>query len=207
MSSWVCFFKPSGSCIDQNSFANDPSNSSSLVISYGIEEYIVEENDGGEGCSLNEAAPVMHQASSVVVSGLRASVGLKRYPSNHRITEYIVEENNGGEVCSLDGMCLYYKKRSPKDEQLGARCVLALEAAPIMHQPSSVVASGLEAGVGPSDIHQTIGVNVEYIVEENDGGKGCSLDGKHLYCKRRALEDEQLGARLMVALEVAHVMH
>ncbi len=46
-------FKPSGSCINQNPFANDPSNSNSLVISSGIAEYIVEENDGGEGCSLD----------------------------------------------------------------------------------------------------------------------------------------------------------
>ncbi|KAF2304386.1 hypothetical protein GH714_002865 [Hevea brasiliensis] len=246
-----------GSCIDQNPFANDPSNSSSLIISSGIAEYIVEENDGGEGCSLNEAAPVMHQPSSVAASGLGAGVGLSDIhqtigvageaqhsqrnihmrrasedeqlgllfipsgscinqnlfandPSNSnslvissRIAEYIVEENDSGEGCSLDGMRLYCKKRAPQDEQLGTRCVLALEAAPIMHQPSSVVASGLGAGVGPSDIHQTI----EYIVEENDGAEGFSLDGKHLYCKRRAPEDEQLGIGLVLALEAALVMH
>ncbi|KAF2304392.1 hypothetical protein GH714_030698 [Hevea brasiliensis] len=189
-----------GSCIDQNPFANDPSNSSSLIISSGIAEYIVEENDGGEGCSLNEAAPVMHQPSSVAASGLGAGVGLSDI---HQTIEYIVEENDSGEGCSLDGMRLYCKKRAPQDEQLGTRCVLALEAAPIMHQPSSVVASGLGVGVGPSDIHQTI----EYIVEENDGAEGFSLDGKHLYCKRRAPEDEQLGIGLVLALEAALVMH
>ncbi|KAJ9170365.1 hypothetical protein P3X46_018477 [Hevea brasiliensis] len=102
-------FKPSGSFIDQNLFANDSSNSSCLVISFGIAKYIVEENDGGGGCS-------------------------------------------------LDGKRLYYKRRAPEDEQLGARLVLALEIAPIMHQPSSVAASGLGAGVEPSDIHQTISV-------------------------------------------------
>ncbi|KAF2295270.1 hypothetical protein GH714_032397 [Hevea brasiliensis] len=370
-------FKPSGSCIDQNPFANDHSNSSSLVISSGITEYIVKENDGGEGCSLDgsrlyykrktpedeqlgarlvlalEVAPVMHQPSSVAASGLGAGAR----PSH--IHQTIVEENDGGEGCSLNVRRLYYKKRAPKhkqlgvgrvlaleaapvmhqpsnvaasglgagvglsdiyqtigvageaqhsqrnirlrraseDEQLGllfkpsgsrinqnpfandptnsnslviysgiaeyilgARCVLALEAAPITHQPSSVVASGLEAGVGPSDIHQTIGVageaqhsqrNIclrrapedeqlgllfkptgsctdqnpfandpsnssslvissgiaEYLVEENDGGEGFSLDGKHLYCKRRAPEDEQLDIGLVLALEAALVMH
>ncbi|KAF2317166.1 hypothetical protein GH714_013061 [Hevea brasiliensis] len=102
-------FKPTRSCIDQNPFANDPSNSSSLVISSGIAEYIVEENDGGEGCS-------------------------------------------------LDGKPLYCKRKAPEDEQLGAGLVLALETAPVMHQSSSVAASGLGAGAGPSNTHQTIGV-------------------------------------------------
>ncbi|KAF2304390.1 hypothetical protein GH714_030679 [Hevea brasiliensis] len=171
-------FKPSGSFIDQNLFANDSSNSNYLMISSRIVKYIVEENDGGEGFS-------------------------------------------------LDGRRLYYKRRAPEYEQLGARLMLALETAPIMHQPSSVAVSGLGAGVGPSDIHQTIGVageaqhsqrNIrlrrahedkiaEYIVEENDSGESCSLDGRHLYCKRRAPKDEQLGAILVLALEVAPVMH
>ncbi|KAF2290653.1 hypothetical protein GH714_014890 [Hevea brasiliensis] len=70
--------------------------------------------------------------------------------------------------------------------------MLTLEAAPVMHQASSVVASGLRA---------------EYIVEENDGEEGCSLDGKHLYCKRRAPEDKQLGVGLVLALETTPVMH
>ncbi len=77
-------FKPSGSCINQNLFANDSSNSSCLMISSGIAEYIVEENDGGKGCS-------------------------------------------------LDDKSLYCKKRALEDEQFGARLVLALETAPIMH--------------------------------------------------------------------------
>ncbi len=46
-------FKPSGSFIDQNLFANDSSNSNCIVISSGIAKYIVEENDGVEACSLD----------------------------------------------------------------------------------------------------------------------------------------------------------
>ncbi|KAF2290654.1 hypothetical protein GH714_014892 [Hevea brasiliensis] len=140
-------FKPTRSCIDQNPFANDPSNSSFLMISSGIAEYIVEENDGGE-----ETAPVMHWSLSVAASGLGASSG----PSN--IHQTIVEENDGGEGCSLDGRHLYCKLRALKDEQLGTRLMLALETAPIIHQPSSVATSGLGAGARTSDIHQTIGV-------------------------------------------------
>ncbi|KAF2290655.1 hypothetical protein GH714_014896 [Hevea brasiliensis] len=269
-------FKPTGSCIDQNPLANDPSNSSSLVISSEIaeyiveendggEEYIVEENDGGEGCSLDgkrlyckrraledeqlaaglvltlETAPVMHQFSSVATSGLGASAG----PSNiHQTIGVAGEAQHSQRNIRL--------RRVPEYEQL--------EAAPVMHQPSSVVASGLGGGVGPSNIHQTIRVageaqhsqrNIclrrapkdeqlgllfkptgscidqnplandpfnsssllissgiaEYIVEENDDGEGCSLDGMRLYCKRRAPEDEQLGAGLVLALETAPVMH
>ncbi|KAF2317165.1 hypothetical protein GH714_013048 [Hevea brasiliensis] len=190
-------FKPSG-FINQNLFANDSSNSSCLMISSGIteyiveenddgEEYIVEENDGGVGCSLD------------------------------------VEENDGGESFSLDGKYLYYKRKALEDEQLGARLVLALKAAPIMHQPSSVAASVLGAGAGPSDIHQAIGVAGEaqhgqrnirlrkelwniywkkMMVE-----KGCLVNGRHLYCERRAPKDEQLGVGLVLALEAAPVMH
>ncbi|KAF2290625.1 hypothetical protein GH714_014755 [Hevea brasiliensis] len=173
-------FKPTGSCIDQNPFANDPSNSSSLVILLEL-QYIVEENDGEEGCS-------------------------------------------------LDGKHLYYKRRAPEDEQLGVGLVLALETTPVMHQSSSVAASALGAGAGPSNIHQTIveendggegclldGMRLyckrkapkdEQIYSgRNDGGEGCTLDGKRLCCKRRAPEDEQLGAGLMLALETAPVMH
>ncbi|KAF2290556.1 hypothetical protein GH714_014390 [Hevea brasiliensis] len=131
-------FKPSGSCIDQNPFTNDPSNSSSLVISSGIAEYIVKENSGGEGCS-------------------------------------------------LDGRHLYYKRKTPEDEQLGAKLVLTLEVAPAMHQPSSVAASGLGADVGPRDIHQTIGV----AREAQQSQRNIRL--------RTAPEDEQL--------EAAPVMH
>ncbi|XP_057985263.1 probable E3 ubiquitin-protein ligase RHG1A [Hevea brasiliensis] len=50
------------------------------------------------------------------------------------------------------------ERRAPEDEQLGAGLVLTLETAPVMHQPSSVTASGLGAGAGPSDTHRTIGV-------------------------------------------------
>ncbi|KAF2320594.1 hypothetical protein GH714_028802 [Hevea brasiliensis] len=151
---------------------------SSLVASVGIVqswkkgilEYIVKENDGGE-----EAAPAMHQPSSVAANGLGASAG----PSN--IHQTIVEENDGGEGCSLNGRRLYCKKRAPKDKQLGAGLVLTLEVAPVMHQPLSVVASGLRAG--------------------------CSLDGMRLYYKRRAPENEQFGARRVLALEAALIMH
>ncbi|KAF2304421.1 hypothetical protein GH714_030882 [Hevea brasiliensis] len=163
--------------------------------------------------------------SRSLITPFQLSVNMS--PGNGQLTNS--ERNDGGEGCSLDGRHLYCKRKTPKDEQLCARLVFALEAAPVMHQPSSVAASVLGAGARPSDIHQTIGVagesqqsrrnirlrrapedeQLEYIVEENDGGEGCSLneyiveendgaegfslDGKHLYCKRRAPEDEQLG--------------
>ncbi|KAF2290599.1 hypothetical protein GH714_014641 [Hevea brasiliensis] len=172
----------------------------------------------------------------------------------------IVKENSGGEGCSLDGRHLYCKRKTPEDEQLGAKLVLALEVAPAMHQPSSVAASGLGADVGPRDIHQSIGVageaqqsqrNIglrtapedeqlgllfkpsgscidqnpfandpsnsnslvissgiaEYIMEENECGEGCSLNGRRLYYKKIAPKDKQLGAERMLALEAAPVMH
>ncbi|KAF2295269.1 hypothetical protein GH714_032395 [Hevea brasiliensis] len=181
-------FKPTGSCIDQNPFANYTSNSSSLVISSGIAEYIVEENDGGEGFSLGD---------------------------KH----------------------LYCKRRAPEDEQLGIELVLALEIAPIMHQPSSVAVSGLEAGVGPSDIHQTISVvgeaqhsqrNIRLRRAPEDKAKrypsnhrsagpsdihqiiGVAREAQHSQRNirlRRAPADEQLGAGLVLSLESAPVIH
>ncbi|KAF2320593.1 hypothetical protein GH714_028776 [Hevea brasiliensis] len=152
-------------------------------------EYIVKENNGGEGCLLDG----------------RHLYYKRREPEDEQlgVRHNIVEENNGGEGCSLDGRHLYCKRRTPEDEQFGARLVLTLEADSIMHQPSSVTASGLGTGVGPSNNHQTI----EYIVEENDDGEGCPLNGRHLYCERRAHKDEQLGAGLVLALEAASVMH
>ncbi|KAF2304389.1 hypothetical protein GH714_030675 [Hevea brasiliensis] len=261
-------FKPTASCIDQNPFANDPSNSSSLTISSGITEHMVEENDGGKGFSIDgkhlyckrrapedeqlgvglvlalETASIMHQPSSVAASVLGAGAG----PSNIHQTIGVAGETQHSQRnirlrrapedeqlgCSLDGRRLYYKRRAPEDEQLGARLVLALETAPIMHQPLSVAVSRLGAGVGPSNIYQTIGVageaqhsyrNIrlrrapkdnslvissgiaEYIVEENDGGEGCSLNGRHLYYKKRAPKDKQLDAGCVLALEAAPVMH
>ncbi|KAJ9168259.1 hypothetical protein P3X46_019807 [Hevea brasiliensis] len=158
-------FKPSGSCIDQNPFANDHSNSSSLMISSGIVKYIVKENDGGEGCSLDGMRLYCKRKTpeddgSFIDQNLFAndSSNSNCLVISSGIAKYIVEENDGGEGCSLDGRRLYYKRRAPEDEQLGIRLMLALETAPIMHQPSSVAVSGLGAGVGPSNIHQTIGV-------------------------------------------------
>ncbi|KAF2290657.1 hypothetical protein GH714_014898 [Hevea brasiliensis] len=324
-------FKPSGSCINQNLFANDSSNSSCLMISSGIAEYIVEENDGGKeaiylryepnGINLrwiqNNEVPTnsfVHECHPIMVWMRQSSSSINNHnpiqlydlltedglPSNGMsngmdqstfsvnaqtpvqshdllaelpsfpvagagivrslIVEYIVEENDGGEGFSLDGKHLYYKRKALEDEQLGARLVLALEAAPIMHQPSSVTVSGLGASAGPSDIHQAIGVAgeaqhgqrnirmrklpkdewlgllfklsrscidqnpfannpsnysslvissgiVEYIVEENDGGEGYPINGRPLYCERRAPKDEQLGVGLVLALEAAPVMH
>ncbi|KAF2295282.1 hypothetical protein GH714_032433 [Hevea brasiliensis] len=40
-----------------------------------------------------------------------------------------------------------------------------------------------------------------------NSGEGCSINGRCLYCKRRAPEDEQLGAGLVLALETTPVMH
>ncbi|KAF2293029.1 hypothetical protein GH714_035498 [Hevea brasiliensis] len=88
----------------------------------------------------------MHQPSSVAASGLRASAG----PIDIHQTIGVARKAQH----SQRNICL---RRAPEDEQLGARPMLTLEAAPIMYQSLSVVVSGLGASAGPSDTHQTIG--------------------------------------------------
>ncbi|KAF2304400.1 hypothetical protein GH714_030761 [Hevea brasiliensis] len=181
------FFKPNGSCIDQNPFANDPSNSSSLIISSGIAEYIVEENDGGEGCSLNEAAPFMHQPSSVAASGLRAGVELSD-----------IHQTIGVAGEAQHSQRNIHMRRASEDEQLG-----------LLFIPSgSCINQNLFANDPSNSNSLVISSRIaEYIVEENDSGEGCSLDGMRLYCKKRAPQDEQLGTRCVLTLEAAPIMH
>ncbi|KAF2304396.1 hypothetical protein GH714_030740 [Hevea brasiliensis] len=87
---------------------------------------------------------------------------------------------------------------------MGTKLVLALETAPIMHQPSSVAVSGLGVGVGPSDIHQTIGPSdIHQII-------GVAREAQHSQRNirlRRVPANEQLGAGLVISLESAPVMH
>ncbi|KAF2304401.1 hypothetical protein GH714_030762 [Hevea brasiliensis] len=144
----------------------------------------------------------MHQPSSVAANVLGADAG----PSNiHQTIGVAGETQNSQRNIRL--------RRATKDEQLGFADInytvshglpedsdLDEEIEDEMTEPSSVVASGLGVGAGPSNIPQTI-------VEENDGVEGCSLDGRRLYYKRRAPEDEQLGTRLVLTLETAPIMH
>lgn len=145
-------FEPSGSYVDQNPFANYPSNSSPLVVSSGIAGHVVEENNGGEGHSTEgRRLPCKRRAPEDAFG--RLSMG-----ESSKSTQLAISQENTSRRLNLPTP-MNNQPNGKHSEQLGAGLMVALGAAPIMSNPSSVGGNGRGAGAGESsNIHQAIRV-------------------------------------------------